>query len=62
MSGFESARSPDEMKQMLGNALRDPSKNPGLSSDNTGITLCNSLKVSPWPPRTEAQEEAVTCL
>ena len=61
MSGFESARSQNEMKQMLGNALRSE-QNPVLSSDNTGITLCNSLKVSPWPPRTEAQEEAVTCL
>ena len=61
MSGFESARSQNEMKQMLGNALRSE-QNPVLSSDNTGITLCNSLKVSPWPPRAEAQEEAVTCL
>ena len=31
------------------------SKKPAVCSDNTGITLCSSLKVSPRPPRTEAQ-------
>ena len=30
-------------------------KTSAVCSDNTGITLCNSLKVSPQPPRTEAQ-------